>query len=1027
MTELNINDTLAFEPPQPTKRKNMATTKKLSATNLKATTTLNTTKVAAAAKTISTGVKQVSDIKISTVTEKKVTRTPEFVQVKPIEKAPVNSISVFSASVSYSGGISCVYSAQTAEQITYKLERKKESTVSTKKNIRIGTEANAKKLVILGDSSQNSDDEWVTIKSSNIVGFISKLEIQDDKVEKGSKYTYRLTIKKPNENKTVTQEATVLYDAVKIDITNFSATIDHSIKAIILSCKVLKANTYKIFRKDNGKVLSDPYVDTDIDEGKTYEYILEASNYWETIQKSIQVNCSGLKPIAEKVSYSIEKINRGVTLKWPHVSNALQFSIKRKLDGTNSWDLVCSKNNACSNPNVDSYTDIDESENEKVLQKDKTYKYMVVWSNEWGESSSEIISIKMTNEAPNTPRILPPDPFTLRWTQIGNAKEYYIERTDYPSKLNWTNKQSVNAVSDNAAEPGVLYTYKVVARNGWGESRALYCDVKPKKEEKGEIQNRYVYLGQNKNSAGSEASETRWMMEFQGITTDGTWWYITNGATWGGMAHHTHIRKRSVNRTLNEPINPDYKVPGVDDEVHVGDPDYYKGYLFVPVIKNGENGKIWIFKTDKNESNVKKSDRIKTIELHKKDGSSFNDLGWCAVNPCDGRLYASDGGLRADNPIHSFKIDSDKIKEGERVGENWSEKEWEKVFSDPQEVHLYDQNGNLCEKASMQGGCFDYYNNLYLNSGYKGKKTGQGVHVFKLIRDDSKQLQGKLNEARDDENRAKVYEAYKSGDLDVSFDIHKGVLIAQSNQEKGFRYQFDSEGSSIYDEPEGMVYYDFTYAERQPPQDYVKDGCLHIGLLHNVGDVQFEYMWFKHYAHLSRETEEKNVYYNPANLNVISAVEANDDGGNKTVYKVIDNGILVKKFDSKDHANAALEILKNFEKIHTIGWLYTCSPNHNYEFSVLESNKTLSSSSCTSINYSNPTIIHEDESEFWKVTIKSTQGQMYHFRAHNEEDAKKILEILKRHSKLCYIGVGPDTNNRTLGRFRSANNLIWLE
>lgn len=998
----------------------MATTKKLSATNLKATTTLNTTKVVAAAKTISTGVKQVSDIKISTVTEKKVTRTPEFVQVKPIEKAPVNSISVFSASVSYSGGISCVYSAQTAEQITYKLERKKESTVSTK----------------------NSDDEWVTIKSSNIVGFISKLEIQDDKVEKGSKYTYRLTIKKLNENKTVTQEATVLYDAVKIDITNFSATIDHSIKAIILSCKVLKANTYKIFRKDNGKVLSDSYVDTDIDEGKTYEYILEASNYWETIQKSIQVNCSGLKPIAEKVSYSIEKINRGVTLKWPHVSNALQFSIKRKLDGTNSWDLVCSKNNACSNPNVDSYTDIDESENEKVLQKDKTYKYMVVWSNEWGESSSEIISIKMTNEAPNTPRILPPNGATLHWTQIGNAKEYYIERTDSPSKFNWTNKQMVTFISDNAAEPGVLYTYKVVARNGWGESRALYCDVKPKKEEKGEIQNRYVYLGQNKNQyKNSDAG--KWSLNFQGITTDGTWWYITNGgyckrgSVCGKKDWHPAIRKATLAQTLDRDISRDWPLPGIDDEVHVGDLDYYKGYLFLPIYKNNENGKIWILKTDKNDNCVHKSDRIATIQLRKKNGTYLGNLAWCAINPCDGRLYVSDGkslfldddnNLDKNYPLYSFKIDLDKIKEGERVGENWSEKEWEKVFTDPQEIYLYDQSGNLCGKASMQGGCFDYYNNLYLNSGCSGTREGQGVHVFKLIRDDSKQLQDKLSYAKDDAERAEIYEAYMSGNLDLSFESTKGVLIAESNQNEGFKYQFDpgNKGDNHYEEPEGMVYCDFTYAERQPPQDHVKDGSLHVGLLLN-STTSYENVCFKHYAHLSRETEEKNVYYNPANLAVVSAVEANDDGGNKTVYKVVDNGILVKKFDSKDHANAALEILKNFEKIHTIGWLYTCSPNHNYEFSVLESNKTLSSSSCTSINYSNPTIIHEDESEFWKVTIKSTQGQMYHFRAHNEEDAKKILEILKRHSKLCYIGVGPDTNNRTLGRFRSANNLIWLE
>lgn len=1011
----------------------MATTKKLSATNLKATTTLNTTKVAAAAKTISTGVKQVSDIKISTVTEKKVTRTPEFVQVKPIEKAPVNSISVFSASVSYSGGISCVYSAQTAEQITYKLERKKESTVSTKKNIRIGTEANAKKLVILGDSSQNSDDEWVTIKSSNIVGFISKLEIQDDKVEKGSKYTYRLTIKKPNENKTVTQEATVLYDAVKIDITNFSATIDHSIKAIILSCKVLKANTYKIFRKDNGKVLSDSYVDTDIDEGKTYEYILEASNYWETIQKSIQVNCSGLKPIAEKVSYSIEKINRGVTLKWPHVSNALQFSIKRKLDGTNSWDLVCSKNNACSNPNVDSYTDIDESENEKVLQKDKTYKYMVVWSNEWGESSSEIISIKMTNEAPKTPRLIPSyGGSTLHWTLIDNAKNYYIERTDSPSKSNWLITGTIGLMTDHDAVPGEWYTYKIVARNGWGESKCRYFDVKkPEQKKKSTLQNCYEYIGQKKCDSTEDFAKKgkkNWRNDLQGITTDGKRWYIANGC------YPSYLTWAAVDRTLDRYISRDYTSP---DDIHFGDLDYYKGYLFVPTyVEDSDKRKekpaqIWIFDTD--------CKLIEKCNLVKGDGSYFESLGWCAVNPSDGRLYTSENYIESGSPLYSFKINLDKIKTGKSV------------FTDSHTLYLYDENGNLAIKEAMQGGCFDDYNNIYLNSGF-GQKTHEGIHVFKLIRDDSKQLSEKLAN-QTDEACAEIYEGYYSGDLNLPFDCIKGVLIAKSSKEDNaiFKYQFDNSNkwfdkldpldvdnaSHYVEEPEGLVYYDFSEGPVEPYHDNMKKSSLLVSLLHNLGSTDYAYL--KSYVHLFRETEEKYISYNPANLKMGSVVETNNDGTKETVWKIVDNdgkdfnpnavgnGILVKKFNSRENANAALEILKNFEKIHTIGWLYTCSPNHNYEFSVLESNKTLSSSSCTKIAYSNPTIIHEDESEFWKVTIKSTQGQMYHFRAHNEEDAKKILEILKRHSKLCYIGVGPDTNNRTLGRFRSANNLIWLE
>ena len=184
-------------------------------------------------------------------------------------------------------------------------------------------------------------------------------------------------------------------------------------------------------------------------------------------------------------------------------------------------------------------------------------------------------------------------------------------------------------------------------------------------------------------------------------------------------------------------------------------------------------------------------------------------------------------------------------------------------------------------------------------------------------------------------------------------------------------------------------------------------------------------MCFKHYAHKLRDTEEKNVYYNPSNLVVVSATE-NNDGVNETVYKVVDNGVLVKKFKLRKYADAALTILKKFSKVHTVGWLYTSSPNHNYEFSALESSTSLPKTQCVQMAYTSVVKSHATN-EMWKVEVRSSQGVLCHFRAHNEADANTIQAILKQHKKLCYIGVGPDTDAKTKGFFRSANNLIWLE
>jgi hypothetical protein len=261
--------------------------------------------------------------------------------------------------------------------------------------------------------------------------------------------------------------------------------------------------------------------------------------------------------------------------------------------------------------------------------------------------------------------------------------------------------------------------------------------------------------------------------------------------------------------------------------------------------------------------------------------------------------------------------------------------------------------------------------------------------------------------------------------LNLPFECTKGVLIAKSNKTSGFQYQFDPNDG---EEPEGMVYCDFKYTDRKPPQEYLKDVSLHAGLLMNSANSIKEFMYFKHYTHLLRDTEEKNVYYNPLNLSVVSATEINDNGVTETVWKVVDNGVLVKKFKSQSYASSALNILKNFKKIHTIGWLYTSSQNHNYEFSAIESNNVLSKTNCTIINYTGSSVAAPvQDGERWVVQLNSSTGKAYYFYAHNSADANEICRIVRNYNKVCIIGAGADSAGPDIGRIRSANNLIWLE
>ena len=911
---------------------------------------------------------------------------------------------------------------------------------------------------------EKNGSKWVEIDSGECC---SGFSITDTgkivPLQLNTEYTYHLSLKVLNADEvhagfdTFDLETDVLYKALDVEIFDFTAEPDPIERRVNLRFDVKNYTNFKIVRKDTNKEL-ESCNDSNVEAGKKYGYILYASNAWyKNVKKEAVADCTNVKPSGGKLTYQMEDSVRGVLLSMSTIKNGSVSEIVRQQEGSNKCDTISPITNQ------DHYRDHDDSlyPDCKTLEVGKTYKYRAKYSNKWGDDYSNEISVKMVNEyaLPHMPRILQPKYAgeTIRWTTSARAKSYEVKRYDKSNEKDfykieqdtetynnrWPEEGKIEVFSSikDQIQNNVQYLYKITARNAWGEA-VSYQDVFLPEKTKGENDvNCYKYKGQNTNDANHS-------INFQGITTDGQWWYLVNGVPYYeddcGTEHKSsvYLKKAAVDKSLNRDVSKDYKFPA---RSHAGDLDCFGDYLFVPVYKDteGDRAEIWIFDKDL----PKDEERITTEVLSKKNGEVLTSCAWCAVNPCDKRLYTSYSNFY-NGIIYSYKINFDNIRRTKN-GEKGL-----RIFSDPVEVHLFDdgkifrdnelydkpndENRFIFAKESMQGGCFDYYNNLYLNSGFKKPtKLNSGIQVFKLVCDEDSTIRNVLSGATNDEERAKKYEAYQSGDWDGSCSYRTAVLVARSVQKGGFQYQFDVKAD---EEPEGLVYCDFNYTPQIPPQEYVKYGSFHASLLKNSDNVDWEYMWFKHYQHLYRETVEKHVSY--SSLFVLIDYMRNG-------YKLVDNGVLVKSFKTSETANKAVNVLKSFDKenrignvIYTIGSLCTSDSNHNYEFTVLrrDGKDSLASMADWKVEYDPKTIIVTGNQEGkplerYIVGLKAKEKAVwYHFLAHNEKDADRIQNILKGYKRICIVGVGPDSENRDYfnnidygRRIRSENNLIWLE
>ncbi len=308
--------------------------------------------------------------------------------------------------------------------------------------------------------------------------------------------------------------------------------------------------------------------------------------------------------------------------------------------------------------------------------------------------------------------------------------------------------------------------------------------------------------------------ENGWSHELNGVCHDDNNWFFTQngvpgreiGVLWkfpithrlGNKVTCANLEEGILRCTLPQPR-------GKTIPYHFGDIDYHRGYLFVPVTGDGAPY-IQVFSARNLRPVVKQV-------LLRPDGKVFKTIGWCAINPKDGRLYTSDKHVsdrfvKSDySPFFVYDIDFAKISR-EEIG----------FLSFKTYLVPMNEKRELLSLEHMQGGCFDMDNHLHVNNGY---------------------YTGVREKWCNDRGGISVFQVPNTLSNGIPFYIRR---IAHSQQKRGFRYQFDGLG----DEPEGLTHWDLNRDRRAPGIC----GVLHAIMLNNDVGKNPDDFYFKHYDRL---------------------------------------------------------------------------------------------------------------------------------------------------------------------------------
>src|SRR5262249_34961011 len=171
----------------------------------------------------------------------------------------------------------------------------------------------------------------------------------------------------------------------------------------------------------------------------------------------------------------------------------------------------------------------------------------------------------------------------------------------------------------------------------------------------------HVYLGNNPNGT----NWPDWSEDAQGIANDGQHWFFTRkGGLFKYDANWQPIDGDDIGKLGQVGIPPALEDIGSD---HLGDPDYYAGYVFVPL-----EGVQYVYVPPEGVlAGWWKRIRIAGIAAFRASDLAFVDwvnvsafqpkAGWVAIDPVEHMLYTSDDHIVAGTPLLRYSVDVSKI------------------------------------------------------------------------------------------------------------------------------------------------------------------------------------------------------------------------------------------------------------------------------------------------------------------------------------------------------------------------------
>ena len=306
--------------------------------------------------------------------------------------------------------------------------------------------------------------------------------------------------------------------------------------------------------------------------------------------------------------------------------------------------------------------------------------------------------------------------------------------------------------------------------------------------------------------------EPGWSEELNGVSHDDDFWYFTQKKViWKFPVTHD-LNNSCKNENVSARIYRCHYGQSCNctKDYHLGDIECFNGYLFIPIASDGDPY-IAVFAT----SNIK--ERVAMQRMRDANSNAFSNIGWCAINPQDGLLYTSSGGLNKNSPILVYSINWNAIKERRS---NFLTL-YTKIFI------VDEESDDFITRDWMQGGCFDKEGHLFLTNG----APTNGPTKFDL---GDRNVTGTYNHANK-KGGITVYEIPRLSYNPNGFTRVK--VLARSNQSHNFRFQFNG----YRNEPEGITYWNLD-GKGVPGIS----GQLHVIMLDNNGSGDDD-LYFKHF------------------------------------------------------------------------------------------------------------------------------------------------------------------------------------